>query len=230
MYANVSNDFKIAVDSRTVTGTAKIYIPSLDIWIMANKTETVNSSLIDLTLKDNCYVDGKLLGTSCSKEVEIQIRNKDNLDLADKEFELYLGVKLSDDTYEYVPYGSYIVTEYTDTKSNNIFKVIAYDYMTKLNPKYQPYIPTKDIAIDNTKTYYIRVLVDNTYVYEAVQNPVLADISKYYEKQFAPTYPISLKNFKEQMLTAFNIEYENQTLPNDDFVIAGDPRFRSIYI
>ncbi len=226
MYS-VSNDFKIAVDSRAIKATGKIYIPDLDIWIMANKTGTVNSSLIDITLKDNCYVEGKLLGTSCSKEVEIKIKNKDNLDLADKEFELYVGVKLSNNTYEYVPYGNYIVTEYTDTKSNNIFKVVAYDYMTKLNPKYQPYIPTKDIAIDNTKTYYTR---DSSNNYEEVANPVLADIGTYYEKQFAPEYPITLKNFKEQMLTAFNIDYESQTLPNDSFIIAGNPRIRSIYI
>lgn len=230
MYANVSNDFKNAVDSRAIKATGKIYIPALNIWIMANKTETIDSSLIDITLKDNCYVDGKLLGTSCSKEVEIKIKNKDNLDLADKEFELYLGVKLSNNTYEYVPYGNYIVTEYTDTKSNNIFKVIAYDYMTKLNPKYQPYIPTKDITIDNSKTYYIRTLVNNNYVYEEVTNPILEDIDKYYEKQFVPEYPLTLKSFKEQMLTAFNIEYKNQTLPNDNFVITGNPRFRSIYI
>ena len=100
---------------------------------MPHATDNLKSSLADLTIYDKCCDKGKYIGNAVAKKVELQLINKDNLDLADQEFELYVGVKLSNGEYEYIPYGNFIVTAYTDTKSNNLFKIEAYDYMTKLN-------------------------------------------------------------------------------------------------
>lgn len=179
MYTNVSDDFKNAVKSNAIVAAAQIYFPSLDLWIKSDKYENFNSSLVDLTIKDNCCDSGRLFGTAITKEAEVNIINKDNLDLADQEFELFVGVRLPDETYEFVPYGNFIVTSYEDTKSNNVYKIIAYDYMSKLN------ISFRDIV------------------------------------GFEPTYPITLKEFKEELLTTLNISFADQTLPNDDFVIRG---------
>lgn len=182
MYTNVSDEFKEIVKSNSVTAVAKLVFTNPNITIYGHSTEDLQSSLQDITITDNCYSGGNLIGTAMTKEVEVKIINKDNLDLADKEFELFVGVKLANGEYEYIPYGKYITTKYEDTKSNSIFKLIAYDYMNKLNKLF------KDIT-------------------------------------FNPTFPITLKDFKEQLLNACSIEYEEQTLANDNFVVSVMPNF-----
>lgn len=179
----------------------------------------------DLTIVDACYNDGKLIGTAMAKEVEFQIVNTNQYDLADKEFELEVGVVISseddsdeeeeeielddieiepiddsgnydtdeDEEYdpsdevdpiddeaivEYIPYGSYTVKTYEDTKSNNKYKVIAYDFMDKLNDEY----------IDNNE------------------------------------YPITLKEFYANFANFYGLEVEEQTLVNEDFEIQAQPR------
>lgn len=132
-YTNVSDEFKEIVKSNSITASAKIVIPSLNITTLPYATDDIKSSLAELTIEDKCCDNGKYIGNAVSKKVELSIINKDNLDLADREFELYVGVKLSSGEYEYIPYGNFIVTTYEDTKSNNKFKIEAYDYMTKLN-------------------------------------------------------------------------------------------------
>lgn len=132
-YTNVSNEFKEIVKSNSITASAKIIFPNLNLTILPHATDNLKSSLADLTIYDKCCDKGKYIGNAVAKKVELQLINKDNLDLADQEFELYVGVKLSNGEYEYIPYGNFIVTAYTDTKSNNLFKIEAYDYMTKLN-------------------------------------------------------------------------------------------------
>lgn len=154
MYTEMTQAFKDAVKSSAVTAVAKVYFPSLDLWILPNKQENVNSSLVEITITDNCSDNGKFFGTAITKEAEVKIINKDNLDLADLEFELYIGVEIEEDNYEYVPYGNFIVTDYQDTKSNNIYKIIAYDYMSKLNKMYENlegFNPTYPITLRNYK-------------------------------------------------------------------------------
>lgn len=174
MYTNVSDEFKEIVKSNAITASAKLVFDSLGITIEGQATDALKSSLSDISITDKCYNSGQLIGTTMAKEVEINIKNKDNLDLADEDFALYVGVKLSSGKYEYIPYGNYIVTEYEDTKSNDIFKIIAYDYMTKFN-------------IDYVNT---------------------------------SEYPISLKNFKNNLCLFCGVDIEDQDLPNDDFEIS----------
>lgn len=137
-YTNVSDDYKNAIKSNAVIGTAKITI------INNNGENTVLDSdiLQEVTLKDYCYDEqnGNLIGTTMAKEVEITLINKDkNLDLADKEFLLELGLVLDVDNEirEFIPIGNFIVDSYEDLKSNNKYKLVAYDYMTKLNTEYK---------------------------------------------------------------------------------------------
>ena len=136
MYTNVSTEYKEAVNSNAVIAIAKIYCHNADMWIMPQAQETINSSLVDVKLVDPCYKDGKLIGSTCSKEVEIQIINKDNLNLEDDTISLYLGVKTEEGEYEYVPQGDFLVQEYEDTRSNDIYKIVADDFMIKCNGNY----------------------------------------------------------------------------------------------
>lgn len=117
-----------------------------------------------------------------TKEVEIELRNLQEYDLADKSFKLEIGV-LVDGAYEYVPYGEYKVSKYEDLKSSKKYKIIAYDNMTKLNEEYSK----------NTT--------------------------------FMPTFPITLKEFYTQFMASYEIEVEEQTLPNENFEISEMPNF-----
>lgn len=93
----------------------------------------------DTKITDYCFKDGILIGTAMTKEVELEIKNSENYDLADKSFDLEIGVMVDDTNkvYEYVPYGEYTVTTYEDLKSNQKYKIIAYDNMNKLNPDFK---------------------------------------------------------------------------------------------
>lgn len=132
MYNNVSNQFKEAVKSNAVTSTARITVYNSD----DTTTLITGENIKTVKITDNCYNEGVIIGTTMSKEAEIEIINN-NYDLADKEFDLELGIEISSDTFEYVPYGRYIIKSYEDTKSNNTYKIIAYDYMDKLNAKFE---------------------------------------------------------------------------------------------
>mgnify|MGYP004650650145 CR=1 FL=1 len=134
MYTEASNEARKAVVNSSVTTTAKLtfsdyYEEGQDLIIEKNITSD------GISLKDYCSKDGKLIGMVSSKELELKVTN-DNYDLDGKEFKLEAGVMLSDGTYEYFPYGKYIVYSYADTKSNNKYKLIANDFFVKLNPDF----------------------------------------------------------------------------------------------
>lgn len=152
MYTNISNEFKQAVRSNSIISTARLTFPSLDNLVIGG------SLLQDCTITDNCYNDGQLIGTTMSKEAEIKIDNSNGYKLQDEEFKLEVAVQLPDETYEYVPYGSYTVNEYEDEKSNQNYKIVAYDYMNKLNGMFEEnknFNPTFPIS---AKSFYIQFM------------------------------------------------------------------------
>lgn len=162
MYTNVSDEFKNIVKSNAIIGTARLTIV---------ETNTILDSdvLVDLTITDNCYNNGQLIGTAMSKELEANLINKNNYDLADKELKCEIGVVLSDGTKEFVPYGNYIVKSYEDLKSNNQYKLIAYDYMDKLNIKYEP---MTNITYPTTlKNFYYKLCTNYGISYETQTLP-----------------------------------------------------------
>lgn len=94
------------------------------------------------------------------KEVEAEILNPDNYNLADKVFSLEIGVMVDEATkkYEYVPYGEYTVTKYEDLKSNKKYRIIAYDNMNKLNPAFSEntiFNPTFPITLKEFYTQFM---------------------------------------------------------------------------
>lgn len=108
-------------------------------------------------ISDYCYNNGNLIGTTMTKEVEIELRNLKEYDLADKNFKLEIGV-LVNGTYEYVPYGEYKVSKYEDLKSSKKYKIIAYDNMTKLNEEYSKnttFMPTFPITLKEFYTQFM---------------------------------------------------------------------------
>lgn len=126
---NISNELKAKLFlSNEITATAKLIFSDPQLVIDSTK-------LIALTLKDCCYNEGRIIGTNIAKDLEVQLYN-DNYDLQDKEFSLEIGILLDDGTYEYIPYGNFIIDTVKDTKSNNIYKITAMDYMLKLNGEF----------------------------------------------------------------------------------------------
>ena len=124
----VSNEFKENVQSNAVVATARITL-------VADGTVLDGNNLASVSIKDYCNNNGNIIGTTMCKEAEIEIINN-GYDLADKEFLLEVGVEVAEDTIEYIPYGNFVVKEYTDMKSNNRYKIVAYDYMDKLNKEF----------------------------------------------------------------------------------------------
>lgn len=142
MYSEVTNTFKEAVKSNVITTTARLTFKNF----FPNAVENQDLVLIGenvsdkgLSIEDDMYNDGTLIGTAMSKEVEVEIFNPSAYDLADKEFDLEVGVMTDreTETYEYVPYGTFIVSDYEDLKSSSKYKIIANDTMIKLNEEFE---------------------------------------------------------------------------------------------
>ena len=157
MYLEVSEALKATVKSRVITTKARLTFKNF----FSDSSDLIIDKDISsegLNLVDCCYDEenGKLIGTAALKEVEIEINNKNGYDLADKEFELEVGVLINRETleYEYIPYGRYIVVSYEDLKSSNKYKIIANDMMCKLNPLFKENEAFKPIYPISAKDYY----------------------------------------------------------------------------
>lgn len=157
MYNNISNDAKTALKSRVVTTTARITLTS-------NNQVIDGNNLVNVTITDQCYQDGVIVGTAMAKEVEIELINN-NYDLADKEFSLEVGVLLPNNSYEYIPYGNFIVKDYQKIISSNHYRLIAYDYMDKFNATFVDDNPTLEDGV----TYTTPMTLQSFYQYVANQ-------------------------------------------------------------
>lgn len=187
MYTNVSEQFKNIVKSNVITSTARLtfknFFPNTDNPNLVIEKENITNN--DIGLTDCCYHDGQLIGTAMLRELEIEIKNTLNYDLADRYFDLEIGILVDNEnlTYEYVPFGEFLVVSYEDLKSSNKCRLIANDLMVKLNAPY----------IENMN--------------------------------FNPTLPITLKKFYTDFMSSYGIECEEQTLPNENFMILALPNF-----
>lgn len=98
---------------------------------------------ITITIDNNIYSSDKdaFVGTFIGKSGSIKVRANDNLDLENKDIQLYFGIKLNDDTIEYVPQGSYRVYEKT---SNTEYKICDHKifFNEKINTKEVPFPTT----------------------------------------------------------------------------------------
>lgn len=163
MYSNISNDAKAALKAKAITTTARITLTS-------NNQVIDGNNLITVTITDQCYENGVIVGTAMCKEVEIELIDN-NYDLADKEFSLEVGILLPNSSYEYIPYGNFIVKEYKKIISSNHYRLIAYDYMDKFNPTFIDNIPTLEDGV----TYTNAMTLQTFYEYVANQYGVTVE-------------------------------------------------------
>ena len=108
--------------------------------VLATETKPemiINESnyLKDLTFEELRYVpDEGFIGGTVAKRVSGNFNNVDNsFSIQDREFELYIGVDLEDETTEYIKYGTYIVQKPKDNQVTDNTSFEALDYMIKLN-------------------------------------------------------------------------------------------------
>ena len=149
MYSDISNDAKTALKAKDVTTTARITLTS-------DNTVIDGDNLTSITIIDQCYENGVIVGTAMCKEVEIELINN-NYDLADKEFLLEVGVLLPNATYEYIPFGNFIVKDYQKIVSSNHYKLVAYDYMDKFN---QTFVDENDYSSPITLQDFYEYVAD----------------------------------------------------------------------
>lgn len=161
MYTEVSEALKSIVKGNLITTKARLTFKNF----FSDSSDLIidkNISSEGIKLADYCFdsSEGKLIGTAASKELEVEIINKDNYDLADKEFDLELGVLIDRENkiYEYVPYGRYVVTSYEDLKSSNKYRIIANDIMCKLNPEFRQNKAFKPTYPITAKEYYRQLM------------------------------------------------------------------------
>ena len=132
---NFSNEAKQRVLSGKIT---RAYLK-----VLATDTEPeiiINESnyLKDLTFEELRYVpDEGFIGGTVAKRVTGNFNNVDStFSIQDREFELYIGVDLEDETTEYIKYGTFIVQKPDDDQVTDNTSFEALDYMIKLNLPY----------------------------------------------------------------------------------------------
>lgn len=206
MYKNVSERFKGTEGVLNRGRINKGYIVTPD-----NQTITkfVQNQFL---IQNKCCYDGKIIGNVIAKNFECQIYSGKQYDLANKEIDVYTGLKYYDGTEEYVPWGKFIIDTYENVESSDYVSIKAMDYMIKFNPEYVDvnqypcyfkdwvvnfvnyfdvelaqltYELTEDIELDIYKKYYTRTQTEEgNYVYELVESPEEEDIGTYYEVSF----------------------------------------------
>ena len=129
---NFSNEAKQRVLSGKIT---RAYLK-----VLATDTEPemiINESnyLKDLTFEELRYVPEEgFIGGTVAKRVTGNFNNIDStFSIQDREFELYIGVDLEDETTEYIKYGTFIVQKPEDNQVTDNTSFEALDYMIKLN-------------------------------------------------------------------------------------------------
>lgn len=129
---NFSNEAK----KRIING--KITRAYLKVLATDNLPEIIideSNYLKDFTFEDFRYVpDEGFIGGTVAKSITGNFNNIDNsFSIQDREFELYLGVDLEDETTEYIKYGTFIVQKPEDDQVTDNTSFEALDYMIKLN-------------------------------------------------------------------------------------------------
>ena len=97
--------------------------------------------LQEIEIEDIRYNEetGNFIGEAVAKRVTLKIYNEDNsIDLEDKEFEVFLGAKLVDETMAWISYGNFIVQKPENNDTKETSEIEAFDYMCKFNQTYKP--------------------------------------------------------------------------------------------
>lgn len=92
---------------------------------------------------DDCYKDGNIVQNFIMRRIEFEYA--DNYNFKQKEFNAYKEFKLYDGSWEAIDYGTFIVTEVTQSDTKETVKVVAYDYALKFA---NPYVSALDYEND----------------------------------------------------------------------------------
>ena len=120
----VSNDFKTAM---------KKPIKELSAYIKLDENNKITSADDLISFKISC--DASLCKTGMRK---LEARCIGEHNLLDQWLHVGFGVKLPDGTFEYLDYGSFLVTEITTVKDTGITTIIGYDKMISSMKEYTP--------------------------------------------------------------------------------------------
>lgn len=97
---------------------------------------TESNNLVDFTVEDNCYVNGKFLGTTVAKKITVNILNPNNLiNLENKTIQVYTGIKIGE-AVEEILLGTFIIERPNSEETEEKTSFVGYDYMIKFNKEY----------------------------------------------------------------------------------------------
>lgn len=110
--------------------------------IKLSETEFITSEdyLSFIEIVDDCYSNGKIIGTTNSKNISIKTLN--NYELFDKQIHALIGVKYADLSEEYINIGKYTISKPNNDETASIGEYKGYDDLDRLN---EPYV----CGIDN---------------------------------------------------------------------------------
>lgn len=129
---NISNNFKNAM---------KQPVKELDAYINV-ETESIKSADDLISFKVSC--DTGMCKTAM-KKLEAKILGEHNL--VGKWVNAGFGVRLEDSTFEYLDFGSFLITEITTSKDTDVTQVVGYDKMISTMVPYTPLEVTYPIGL-----------------------------------------------------------------------------------
>ncbi len=171
---NVTSGFKQAIKKLSVFSDGKV-----DITNDSGTLSFTSDNLVRIDIFGSAFENGKVLGNLAQHSLTIELLGNVTKDISlNKEniVEAYIGV-LVDEVYEYVQYQDFLITEMTYSDTTDSTKIIATDYIIKLN---------KEFVDENV-------------------------------------YPMTLKEYLESVLLYCDLELENVSFLNDDFVVESRP-------
>ncbi|MCI8397777.1 MAG: tail fiber domain-containing protein [Clostridia bacterium] len=97
---------------------------------------TESNNLVEFTIEDNCYINGKFIGTTVAKKITVNILNPNNsINLENKTIQVYTGIKIGETTEE-IPLGTFIIEKPDSEETEEKTSFVGYDYMIKFNKEY----------------------------------------------------------------------------------------------
>lgn len=118
---SVSDDLKLALKQDGVVERDYIIIDDTQIYLWFD-------------LYDDCYKDGNIVQNFIMKRIEFEYAN--SYDFKEKEFKAYKEFQLPDESWESISFGTFIVTEVTESDTKETVKIVAYDYALKFATDY----------------------------------------------------------------------------------------------
>lgn len=131
-----------------------------------------------------------------------------------------LGLKVGN-SYEYIPYGNFIVEKVEEQKDKRSWLVTCYDKMLYTMVDYEPireYQVTEDTTFEENKTYY--QLTNNEYVeYDGDTTGNPHTLGLYEIKNI---YPITIKEYLKKICNKLGIAFKDETFINYDKEITSE--------